>query len=312
MQLIPARERSLPEALALGELLLARAEAQTTAVLAASVVRGPAVILGAKQRTGRVVDLQACADAGVTVLRRKTTGTAAWFGSEGLVFTLALPHVAAIVDDATNRTLLNRNVRPFLKGFTKAGVAAHYFGREWISIRKQPAALLGYEVTRTGAVLIEVFLGFDEPLLLPRKLGTSEENAVDRSPGKTVVSLREVCPEAQLETFANKAIATIVDLVGTGLVEFDPTIDVEAARDVSARDPVPEGLILQPLCRVPIGYLESAVHPDDPKRRWLGGDVLAPTWVYDDVALGKGSAELGDVSIDGASVVDLVNSLTTK
>jgi hypothetical protein len=278
MQLIPARERSLREALALGELLLAQAQAQTTAVLAASVVRGPAVILGAKQRTGRVVDLQACADAGVTVLRRKTTGTAAWFGSEGLVFTLALPHV----------------------------------GREWISIRKQPAALLGYDVTRTGAVLIEVFLGFDEPLLLPRKLGTSEENAVDRSPGKTVVSLREVWPDARIETFANKAIATIVDLVGTGLVEFDPTIDVEAARDESERDPVPEGLILQPLCRVPIGYLESAVHPDDPKRRWLGGDVLAPTWVYDDVALGKGSAELGEVSIDGASVVDLVNSLTTK
>lgn len=312
MNVVRPRERSVLDALALGELLLSRAETQGIAALAVSVVHGPAVILGAKQRAGRVLDMRACADAGAVVLRRATTGTAAWVGGVGLVFALALPHVAFLVPDATPRTLLNRNVRPFLKGFTKAGVAAHYFGREWISIRKRPAALLGFEVTRTGAVLVEVMLAFDEAMVLPKKLGTMEENAVDRSPGKTVASLQQVCPDARVDMFAEKVIAAIVEEIGASTIAFDPTIRSERGPVSLERDPVPEGLVLEALRRVPIGYLESAVSPDNPEGRWLGGDVLAPTWLYDDVALGKGKLEIGDVPMDGASVGDLIDCLTTK
>lgn len=312
MHFVAPRNRSIAEALELGRVSLHKAEEDRVAVVAASFVRGPAVVLGAKQRAGRVLDLAACADAGAGVLRRATTGTAAFVAGQGLIFTLALPHVAFLLPDATPRTLLNRNVRLFLKGFTKAGVLAHYFGREWISLRQKLVALLGYEVTRAGAVLIEVFLGFDEKLTLPPKLASFEEKAVDRTQGKTVASLREVWPDAQIESFAEKTIKVIVDLVGGTSVEFDPTIRTEGRLVLEERDPVPEGLVLQAVHRVPIGHVESAVSLDNPEHHWLGGDVLAPTWVYDDIALGKGSADVGDVAMDGATMADLVKCLTTK
>jgi hypothetical protein len=34
--------------------------------------------------------------------------------------------------------------------------------------------------------------------------------------------------------------------------------------------------------------------------------------VYEDVAAGKGTAEIGDVAIDGATVLDLVEGLNAK
>src|SRR5690349_12583757 len=114
MHSLPVAERTVAAALGLGPALLARAEAERAIFAAASLVAGPAVVLGAAQRAGRVVDLNACATMGTIVLRRATTGTAAYIGQHGLVWSLALPHVAAIVPDATPRTLLNRNVRPFL------------------------------------------------------------------------------------------------------------------------------------------------------------------------------------------------------
>lgn len=312
MQVVAVGNRQVAETLELSRVMLRKAEGEGEAVLAASVVHGPAVIVGVKQRAGRVVDLRACADAGVKVWRRATTGTAAYFSQRGFVFALALPHVACLVADATPRTLLNRNVRLFLKGFTKAGVLAHYFGREWISLRKQPAALLGFEVTRAGAVLIEVFVGFDESLALPEAWVTTEEKAVDRAPGKKMASLGEVCPEAQLETFGDKVIAAMVDHLGVTPTVFAPTINVGLTAITNEIDPLPEGFVLQPLHRVPIGYVESAVSPDKPDKKWLGGDVLAPTWFYDDVALGKDRDEIGDVPLDGATMAELVNCLTTK
>lgn len=293
--------------------MLRVSEASSEPVLAASLVQGPAVVLGAKQRAGRVLNLEACEKVGTPVMRRATTGTAAWLPELGIVFALALPNVASLLPDATARTLLNRNVRLFLKGFTKAGVLAHYFGREWISLRKQPAALLGFEVTRTGAVLIEVLVGFDEPTALPAYLATSEERALDRWQGKSVVSVREVFPDATIEAFATNVIEAMVERAGAQATAFASTISLEEVPPITDEvDPAPQGFVLQPLARVPIGYVEAAYAPDEPHRRWLGGDVLAPTWVYDDIAAGKGNAEMGEVAIDGATVLDLVEGLNTK
>src|SRR5262245_57017857 len=111
MRLVPAAARPLAEALALGPLLLAPAEADHLPWIAASLIPGPAVLLGAAQRAGRVVRLAACAAAGTPVLRRATAGTAVHISGRATLWTLALPHVAALVPDATARTLLNRNVR---------------------------------------------------------------------------------------------------------------------------------------------------------------------------------------------------------
>lgn len=310
MQVVHLEERSVPEALALSGAALSIAEQQQAAVLTASVVRGPAVILGAMQHAGRVVELRACEEAHVPVYRRMSTGTAAWMGGAGLVLSLALPHVAWIEADATARTLFNRNVRSFLRAFSRAGAMAHYFGREWISLKQRPGALLGYDVTRTGEVLIEVITGFDQSIALPAELTTIHERAIDRFSGKTPTSLKEVLPDARIESFGARVIEGLVEHMGKPISTVE-SIASELPRAVTdARDPLPNGLVPKSLERVPIGYLDVAVLQDEPQTRaWLGGDVLAPRWLYEAATQRADVASLGSVPIDGAKVEDLVRAM---
>jgi hypothetical protein len=310
MLVVDPKNRPLADALALSRALLTCAQERGSVVISASVVTGPAVILGAMQRAGRVVDMRACAEASVSVLRRTTTGTAAWMGGEGLVLALGLPHVAAIEADATGRTLLNRNVRPFLRALTRAGAMAHYFGREWISVKKRPAALLGFDVTRTGAVLMEVFVGLDQSIGLPVELTAIEERAVDRFQGKAPASLHEVLPDAQGSHLASRLLAVIAGDASSSL-DFDAaTLErFRYERIVDGRDPLPPGFVPEKLERVPIGYVETAVLQDEPSaKKWLGGDVLAPRWLYADLAEGETSPV--STPIDGATVADLMRVMS--
>ena len=312
MQASESRRRPIPEALALGPALLGRAERTQEAHVASSLVDGPVVVLGAAQRAGRVVDLAACAARGVPVLRRATTGTAAWLGGRGLVLTLALPHVAALVEDATPRTLLNRNVRPLLGSFTRAGLLAHYFGREWITLRRRPAALLGFEVAPSGAVLIETFVGHDASIGLPEELTTEEERAIDRFLGKKPASLAELSEGAPLDL--DRFAAALLDGLQRRGEHTIETITL-ASNELDtcpfgpidrALDPVPEGLILRPAVRVPIGWIESAVAPAEGARRaWLGGDVLAPRWALARIAE-QGGEGLPEFPLEGATRADLL------
>jgi hypothetical protein len=297
MKLLPAAACSPAEALALGPALLARAEAEGAAWLTASVITGPAVLLGASQRAGRVLDLGAAAAAGTTVLRRATAGTAAHVRGRAVVWTLALPHVAALAPDATARTLLNRNVRGFLAGLARAGAPAHYFGREWISVRHRPAAILGYTMTPAGAVLIEVMAGVDAPLALPEALATDEERAVDRWRGKAPLALGELGDLEPLG-FAAEVMRVVAPRDGAPAEEGAPVVVAPAAPVTRADDPLPEGFAPVPGRRVPIGWIDLAVDRAG-GRVWIGGDVLAPRWALD--AVGAGASDGTEAPIDGAS-----------
>jgi len=311
MHAIELRKRPMPEVLALGPALVERAEQAQATHLALSLVDGAAVVLGAAQRAGRVVDLAACARRGIPILRRATTGTAAWLGGRGLVVTLVLPHVAALVADATPRTLLNRNVRPLLGALTRAGMLAHYFGREWITLRRRPAALLGFDVAASGAVLVEAFVGYDASIALPDEITTESERAVDRFLGKKPASLVELSTDAPLDL--DRFAHALLDALRT---RTEPTITTSAigADELDTRpftpieralDPVPEGLLLQPAVRVPIGWIESAVEPESARRAWLGGDVLAPRWALARIAT-RGDAGLSEIALEGATMGDLL------
>jgi hypothetical protein len=307
VKLLPVAERPLREALGLGPALLARAEHDRAPWMAASVVRGPVVVLGAAQRAGRVVRLDACAAAGVAVTRRATTGTAVYLGARGLVWTLALPHVAALAPDATMRTLLNRNVRGFLDGLRKAGAVAHYFGREWISVRKRPAAVMGFEVTPGGAVLLEVFAGVEAPVALPADLATEEERAVDRWVGKEPAALGEVVGGEAAE-IARVVMRAVASRAGTPIEEV-ATIEAGAMEPVTRDgDPMPEGFAAGPGMRVPIGWIDAGAERAS-GRVWLGGDVLVPAHVLR--AIAEGVAPIGDVPVEGATMEDLVACAAT-
>ncbi|MEO7330520.1 MAG: hypothetical protein ABI193_18235 [Minicystis sp.] len=311
MRVSPPRPRALSAALALGPALLARAVETRAPELAASLIdEAPAVVLGALQRRGRVIDRAAAKAEGATVLRRCTTGTAVYLQGRALLFTLALPALTTLSPDTTPRTLLNRNVRGFLLGFRQAGVMAHYFGREWISLNRRPAAVLGFEVLPGGAVLIELFAGLDAPLALPSSLATEDERAVDRWLGKSPAAL------ADLITLGDPlALAT---RVGVALAEraLLPIEEVEAPEDapllgepIDDDDPAPRGALFSPPRRVPIGWLEAA-HDPASGRVWLGGDFLVATHALRTIAETSARApfEEGEIALDGASVIDLVEA----
>ncbi|MGK3996487.1 lipoyl protein ligase domain-containing protein [Sorangium sp. So ce1024] len=292
---LPPAHRPLADALALGPALLERARSSAAPWIAASLVEGPAVVLGAAQRAGRVVDLSACAARGAPVLRRATTGTAAFLGGRGVVWTLALPHVAALAPDATARTLLNRNVRGFLRGFARAGAPAHYFGREWISLQHRPAALLGVDAAQDGAVLLEVLAGHDAPPAIPAELAAPDERAVDRWRGKAPAALAEVVPaRVSPEALAGAVIEAVALHAGLPLADGGEAPELALARFqpiTAPDDPVPPGAGAVVLARVPIGWIEAAAAAavdGAPARAWLGGDVLTARWLLD--ALGRGAS----------------------
>jgi len=252
-------ERPLGEALALGDALLQRSAADGASYLAASIVRGPAVALGAAQIAGRVLDLDACRAQGVAVHRRVTAGTAAYVGEQAILWTLALPHVAALFPDATPRTLLNRNVRGFLEGLTRAAGLAHYFGREWISVRRRPAALLGFE-RRGAAVLVELLAGVDAPVAIPAALVTDQERAVDRWLGKAPAALGEMT-ERDASTIAREVMRAVALRAHLAIAPA-PSLVIAARPEVSGPDdPLPPGFVRGPALRVPIGWIDTGVDP---------------------------------------------------
>jgi hypothetical protein len=292
---------SVGEALALGPALVERAATDRVAIVSASVVSGPALVLGAMQRAGRVVRLEVCREAGVTVLRRATTGTAAYVGGSAILWTLALPHVASLAPDATPRTLLNRNVRGFLKGLAQVGALAHYFGREWIAVQRRPAAILGFDVTRDGAVLLEVLAGVDGSLAVPESLATDDERAVDRFRGAEPIPLGEV-----VRTDPHDVARSVMDAVASRDLSkaeaFTFAGHERAAPVTRVDDPMPEGFTPRQGLRVPIGWIDTG-YDEASRRVWVGGDVLAPVHVF--AAIADGQEPEGDGPIEGATLDDL-------
>jgi hypothetical protein len=306
VQIIDPATRTLVEALAIAPALLALAKSGDAAITA-SFVEGPAVVLGALQRAGRVVDRDACATAATPVLRRCTTGTAVYIGQHAIVWTLALPHVAALHPDATPRTLLNRNVRGFLAGLSRGGAPARYFGREWIAIDHRPAALLGFDALPDGRIVIEVFAGLDATIALPGELCADEERAVDRWRGKEPLKLGAGDP-AELARRVIEAVAARAGARGA-------SVDLPGDRALIApitdpRDPVPAGLARAASSRAPIGWIDAAAAIAS-KQLWIGGDALVASFAVralaDAIARGEAPAP-GDAPIDGASWSDLADA----
>ena len=238
-------------------------------------------MLGASQRAGRVVDLEARARAGTPVLRRTSSGTAATVKERALVFALALPSVSALAADASPRTLLNRNLRGFLRGFSRSGGPAAYFGREHIVKAKVPIALVGYEVTPAGAVLVEVIANLEGSL------------ATDDPLDLATTVLASIASWAKVETRAAPA----------------PDLARPASPITRPDDPMPLGFVAGPTRAVPIGLLDTGVGPGS-GAVWLGGDALVPGFVLRAFAAGD-SLEPGSFPLDGATTADLEGALAS-
>ncbi|EYF04412.1 lipoyl protein ligase domain-containing protein [Chondromyces apiculatus] len=313
MRYLPGSGRSLGEAISLAPVLLQRAREEGVPWMAGSVVEGPAILLGAAQRAGRVVDLGRCAAAGIPVMRRATTGTAVYLGQRGVMWALALPHVAALAPDATARTLLNRNVRGFLKGFGRAGAIGRYFGREWISVKHRPAAVLAVETAPDGAAVLEVWAGYEVPAALPEAVLAPEEQAVDRWLGKAPAALVEVLPAG---TSIEALLRACMDAVGEGaqgesaggerggdalraVEEAVTAAGVGRQRVVSgAFEPAAPGSGPFMIERAPIGWIEAAALPGGGGGG--AGDGAAGGGAVETGAVETGAVETGAVETGAA------------
>lgn len=166
----------LERALGLGACALGLAEAGQAALLSASV-QAECLVLGRLQRESSLRQ-RSPARFDVTVTRRLSTGTEAQLSGPALYHALALPRVDSLFADASAGTLLNRNLRALLRGYASAGVPLRYVGTEVLLLLGHPVALVGYDVTASGAVLIEVLVGLHRPVVVRSALKRGEPAAL--------------------------------------------------------------------------------------------------------------------------------------
>jgi hypothetical protein len=110
-----------------------------------------ATVLGAFQRQHRAPNDRAR-------IRRVSGGPFVQVGPGTIHVLLTLANAATLVA-CDPRRIVNRYVRPLLRGLTKAGALAHYFGRDWVSVSHQPVGQVGFaHDSRTGRTAFEAFV----------------------------------------------------------------------------------------------------------------------------------------------------------
>jgi hypothetical protein len=193
--------------------------------------------------------------------RRRTTGTEAELEGAVLYHALALPRVNALYSDASTRTLLNRNLRALLRGYTAAGVPLRYFGTEVLALLGHPVALVGYEQTASGAVLIEVLLGLEKPCVV--------RPALQR---EAPAALREMARSAEApRDFLGRAVAGTLERLGFSARDVAAELFDTVAAPFAAVMPEVSGTPLS--VAIPLGVVEAVAAP----RVRLGGDLLVGT-----------------------------------
>jgi hypothetical protein len=174
-----------------------------------------AVALGAFQRSSEVA-------AGVPLVLRGSGGAAARVGPGTVWVQLALARPDALVACDAAR-LLNRHVRPLLAALTKVGALAHYFGRDWVSVARRPAALVGFaHDARTGRALVEAFVAVTTPVSLGDRASFM---------GKAPVTVAEVAPAATPERVADAIVAAHLAAYGLEAAALSPDAEPGALEE---------------------------------------------------------------------------------
>jgi hypothetical protein len=237
-------ETDLDGALELGGRALAWTEANARPLLASASFSAEALVLGSLQREDTLRGRSSARFDG-RIARRSTTGTEAQLQGAVLYHALALPRVDALYSDAKARTLLNRNLRALLRGYTAAGVPLRYFGTEVLALLGHPVALVGYDQTASGAVLIEVLIGLENPCVV--------RPALKREPPAALLSVLRQSPPAH--DLLCKAVQGVVDRLGAA------PVDVAAALPVTpdVAESSPSAVVAS--VPIPLGVVEAVLSP---------------------------------------------------
>jgi len=273
-------ETDLDGALELGGQALALAESSGVPVLVGAAFEAEALVLGALQREDTLRE-RSPARFDVRIERRLTTGTEAQLSGKTLYHALALPHVAALFPDASSRTLLNRNLRALLRGYTAAGVPLRYFGTEVLALLGRPVALVGYDQRASGAVLIEVLLGLEQACVV--------RSALKREPPAGLYDLLGSRPAAA--DLLRRAQLGAVERLSATSADATPAL-LKAIAQPRHLEPCEASPVQVP---VPLGMVEANSTP----RVRLGGDLLVSTSALQAVEAAAASClEAGDLLTD--------------
>ncbi|MDP3274585.1 MAG: hypothetical protein Q8Q09_05275 [Deltaproteobacteria bacterium] len=259
---------SVADALALTPSLRETAKQENAVHLAAFEIQGPAILLGRWQHASRVLEADHCASRAIAIHRRETAGTAGYVGPEGAVlFSLALPTMTSLVADTLSDTVINRNIRGFLQGFTRAGALAHYFGREWLALSKQPGALVGVEQAEDASVSVEILVGAQQSIELPHEACSTVELGISRYRGKSPVSWARAAPNAPpLSQRVSLIATTVAHRAERALHHATSALSPQQSHPV-ALDVTLDHHVACAIGHVDLGHFSSG-------ELWIGGDVM--------------------------------------
>jgi hypothetical protein len=138
---------------------------QRPAELSVSIAADQALLVGAFQRGANVPD----ADGARPRLRRGSGGPEVLLAAGSIHIALALAHPGALAT-ADEKRIVNRAVRPLLRALTRTGSPAHYFGRDWVSVRHRPAAWVGFaHDSSTRRTLFEAVVAVAAPFAIVQR-----------------------------------------------------------------------------------------------------------------------------------------------
>ena len=239
-------ETDLDGALGLAGRALLWTETHQRPLLASASLTADALALGCWQREDTLRG-RSGARFDRRVVRRRTSGTEAQLEGAVLYHAFALPSVDALFSDAKARTLLNRNLRAVLRGYAAVGVPFRYFGTEVLAVLGHPVALVGYDQLESGAVLIELLIGLENPCVV--------RPALRREPPSALYPLLRQAPPAH--EFLRSAVSGIVERLGATPVDVAAALPLAPA----AQAPLPSAAVGASVT-VPLGVVEAVVAPD--------------------------------------------------
>ena len=127
---------------------------------------------------------------------------------------LALSHPGALVPCDEGR-IVNRSVRPLLRGLTKAGSLAHFFGRDWVSVGHRPVGWVGFaHDSGSRRTVLEAFVAVQTPFALdqrPSFLGKAH-GTLDAVAGRAVSAQR--IADAIVESYVAASSGEVAELSG--------------------------------------------------------------------------------------------------
>ncbi len=166
---------------------------------------------------------------GAAIVRRGSGGPAVRAGEGTLWIALLLPTVSALVSCDEPR-IVNRYVRPLLRALTRCGALAHFFGRDWISVKHRPAAWTGFAHDRaSGRTTFEAFVACDTRFdVAPRA------SFMGKEPG-TLASILEV--PFDIARLADAIVASYSDAYGRAAIDRGPVPSFAISPDDPRADP---------------------------------------------------------------------------